>query len=458
MTRRPEMMPNHAANPVPWPALGWFAACVILGGASNAGLLANAALQATAIAIIAVHIGRARSLPWFSERMPIALLVMILGGLALSLIPLPPAFWTVLPGRDEVAAGYRLLGMELPWLPISLADDRTIRSGLALLVPVASYLMVRNLSPRQCGQLIVLIAASAVLSVMLGMAQLLGGPESALRVYQITNQTVAVGLFANANHLATFLLVTIVTAFVIPISAPKLRSTKMSRGVGLRAGVPFLAIAIAVLGLVIVGSGAGLLLALPAAVIGWLVPRNDHAANHGVVPKVTAVLALIAIAGSVGAITTGSFADKLGTSALSRQDVSGQTLAAARDYFPTGSGLGSFAQIYLAKSGGQGTTREWMNHAHNDLAEVLLEMGLLAGVVAGLLVLWLGRATLEIWRTRKSGEMFELGRAGVAAMWLILIHSLVDYPLRTATIAALFGMALALVTKARELGARAGQE
>ncbi len=124
----------------PWLALLWLGACLLLGGASNAGLLANALLQAGAIAIIAVAIWRRRGALWPAERLPALILALVLGGGLLSLVPLPPALWTTLAGRDGIAEGYQLLGMDLPWLASSLTDERTVRSLLALLVPLASYL------------------------------------------------------------------------------------------------------------------------------------------------------------------------------------------------------------------------------------------------------------------------------------------------------------------------------
>ena len=48
----------------------------------------------------------------------------------------------------------------------------------------------------------------AICSVALGLAQLAGGEDSPLRIYAITNRSDPVGLFANANHFATFLLLT----------------------------------------------------------------------------------------------------------------------------------------------------------------------------------------------------------------------------------------------------------
>ena len=41
----------------------------------------------------------------------------------IDIVPLPPELWTALPGRSEIVANYRLLGVPLPWLPLSLAPE-----------------------------------------------------------------------------------------------------------------------------------------------------------------------------------------------------------------------------------------------------------------------------------------------------------------------------------------------
>ena len=432
---------------MPWLALLWLGACLLLGGASNAGLLANALLQAGAIAIIAVAIWRRRSALWPTERLPALILGLVLGGGLLSLIPLPPALWTALPGRGAIEAGYRLLGMDLPWLASSLTDERTVRSLLALLVPLASYLAVRGLAPRQSNRLVWLLAGFAVLSVMLGTAQFLGGDDSPLRPYQITNRTVAVGFFANANHFATLLLVTIALTFAGSFAASQRRKSSLSK-LPLDTAMPYALAALALVGLLLAGSGAGLLLVAPALAIGWLIRRSRSGASHRGAAKAIGALALIGLIAAVGMMASGRVVDKLGSSTTSRSTVTSGTLEAAADYFPAGSGLGSFAQVYLAQSGGQGTTREWMNHAHNDLAEVLLEFGFVGALAMLLALFWLARSTLRLLRNPGLGETGDLARGAALGCWLMFAHSLVDYPLRTAAMAALFGTAAALISNA----------
>ena len=56
----------------------------------------------------------------------------------LQLIPLPPATWETLPGRQTVVKGYTAVGMAAPWLPVSLTPNATWDAGLGLVIPPAA--------------------------------------------------------------------------------------------------------------------------------------------------------------------------------------------------------------------------------------------------------------------------------------------------------------------------------
>ena len=90
-------------------------------------------------------------------------------------------------------------------------------------------------------------------------------------------------------------------------------------------------------------------------------------------------------------------------------------------------------------------------HAHDDYIELALELG-----VAGILLMiaflaWWARAVWRAWRDAEAGIY---ARAASIATAAILVHSLVDFPLRTAAIDAAFAMCLALLIDRRAPVAR----
>jgi hypothetical protein len=60
--------------------------------------------------------------------------------------------------------------------------------------------------------------------------------------------------------------------------------------------------------------------------------------------------------------------------------------------------------------------------------------------------LWWARRALVIWR---ADEPDHFARAATIASAAIIAHSIVDYPLRTAAISAVFAVCLALMAEAR---------
>src|SRR6185503_20546285 len=129
-------------------------------------------------------------------------------------------------------------------------------------------------------------------------------------------------------------------------------------------------------------------------------------------------------------------------SVLSRPAIFATTARAARAYMPFGSGLGTYRPIYDSFENPDQVTPTRSSHAHNDYAEITLELGLFGIFILLLFFYWWARAAVDSWR---SPEPQPYVRAAVIASAAILAHSLVDYPLRTAAISALFAMCLAFL-------------
>jgi O-antigen ligase len=150
------------------------------------------------------------------------------------------------------------------------------------------------------------------------------------------------------------------------------------------------------------------------------------------------VLAFTPVAGG-SALQTGAK-----TSAYSRQEIFKTTTEAARDFMPAGSGLGSFRNVYaLYEDHERLDAAAVVNHAHNDYLELALETGLPGIAVLALFLAWWARTSWRVWRSPEFGPF---AQAAVVASAAILVHSLVDFPLRTAAISTCFAMCLGLMT------------
>lgn len=420
--------------------------CLLLGGASAAGFAANGLLQLMALPIIYWSLVSRRYAPLATPaKWLVGLLIMLLGLFAVQLVPLPPAIWTALPGREPIASGFALLGLEFPWLPVSLQPENSIASLLWLLPAVAILLAILRLGGFRASWLAWALVGTTVSAVAIGATQVAGGQRAATYFYAITNRGAAVGFFSNANHMATLLLAAI--PFLAALAASALRKSdkgrrKTASGVLLLIGSAAL---VFLVGLAINGSLAGLGLAIPTVGASLLILRRSKPLPRWALPVI--VLASLA---SVAAVFTAPLGNNLigeqAQNAESRQTSFAKTLDAAAAYFPAGSGIGTFQAVYRTQEDPMTISTTFMNHAHSDVLEILLEAGLPGALLMiGLLIWWASRVR-AIWR---SEELDLFARAATIATGAIIAHSVVDYPLRTAAISVVFAVCLALMSSPR---------
>jgi O-antigen ligase len=434
-------------NPRFWTfaAGGYLAACLLLGGASAAGAAANALLQIVALVLIVALLWR-RDAPLPREaRGPIWIAAAFVLIVLLTLIPLPPSLWTGLPYRDEIAKGFEMIGMAAPSLPLSLAPPATIWSLLALLPAAAMFLMVASLPNEERRQLALPLLAVASVSIVLGAFQLMGGPDSPLRPYAITNTGSPVGFFANVNHEGTLLLCSLpFMAFLAGRAASRRSRSK-------RSGGAILSIALGLfltVGVAISGSSAGYGLYLPTALASLLIYRRAVVGRIGWpwTAGMTLVLVIFAVVALRGPLSSEAFAGDLSDQPTSRRVLAATTTKAIGDTFPVGTGLGTFQTVYRRYEDPDRVTRQYANHSHNDYLEFVMELG-----VAGLLLIlafiaWWAMALVRVWRSEVPGAA--IARAGSVAIGVVLLHSIVDYPIRTSAIAAVVAFACALLVPA----------
>jgi O-antigen ligase len=422
--------------------------CLVFGGASAAGFWQNMVLQLIAIVIIFWSLIVRRGSPMApAGRQLLVLTVLMLLVPLLQLVPLPPSIWTALPGRAPVADAFELLGKPLPWLPLSLAPARTESSLFWLLPALAVLLGIIRLGGFRATWIAWTVASIAALSVAIGALQLADGTGSPMYFYSITNFGTTVGFFANANHLATLLVATIPFLAAIYLSA-RAKGRSVSRASGLLVMLGG-AVAVVLVGIVINSSLAGIgLMAPTVAASGLLLLRSRR--KKRLSPLWGALVALLFV-GAVAGIYLTPTSNNL-TSKGARSDPASRfqsftiSSRATRDYLPFGSGVGTFQNIYPSYEDPNRVTRFYMNHVHGDYIELALETGIPGMIVLVLFLLWWLRRTISIWRAEEA-DYFALGATIASAV--ILAHSLVDYPLRTAAISALFAACCALMADPR---------
>jgi O-antigen ligase len=423
-------------------------ACLILGGSSQ-GIWANMVLQLAGVGLIAwAALGPVEEKLPQSQRQLLMLAILGLGLVGLQLIPLSPTMWQSLGPRAPLADGYKVLGLAPPWLPLSLAPYDSLTAVLTLIPPMAMIAAGIRLGCRP-RWLVVALIAGAVAGILLGALQV-SSPDtltSPWYLYADTNTGVATGFFANANHMAILLVITLpfLAAILASTGAKGRNVQRYSAVVALAAGAGL----VVAVGIALNGSLAGYGLAVPVLVASAIIvlPGRYRAIRW------LAPVAGILLIGAVGWLATTPLSSRsalqanAATSVTSRQEILATSMRATRDFMPLGSGIGTFRRVYaLYENHDRLDPTTYVNHAHNDYLELALETGVPGLAVLALFLLWWARAA---WRAWRPGDPDPFARAAAVASAAILLHSVVDFPLRTAAIDACFAVCLVLLVRQR---------
>ena len=411
---------------------------LLFGGGQ--GHLGDSLTQLTALLLLAALIRHSPDL----RRWPKASLWVMLPflPLLLFLLPWPESFRVAGEGRQELMQSLQPLLGKLP-IQGSLDPGGTERAAYWLLPASALYLATLQMTHRQHLKLATVVMVWVFIGAILGLLQKFNGADSALYFYSYTNWDMAVGLFANNNHYA------IALAAALPLLWAALVRRINSRDDGQRHPLWILllfgAAVVFMLGFILSGSRAGLLLGmfgcvlmLPAVVAGsqrqgvkrWLFA----AMATGVLLSVQLGLYFIALQFAADPLLDARW--QIGTA----------TREAALAFAPAGAGPGTFVHAFQAIDGlmfGPLT----VNHAHNDYLELWLESRWVGAVVTTVMLcvfIWQG---VRVWfrSSAYSVDAVLLARAAWIGLLLLLLHSLVDYPLRTTALSALAGLLAAFL-------------
>lgn len=427
-------------------------ACLLLGGSAQ-GIWFNMALQLAGIALIAWAAFAHDDEPLSpAARQLLILLAITLAVIALQLVPLPPQVWTHLPGRAALAKGFAVMAMPVPWEPLSLNPAASLDSMLGIIPPLAMFAAMVRLRAYRQQTLSVALVAGTVLGIGLVALQVASSNGELTRwyLYPSTNPGRGVGFFANLNHMGTLLVITIPFLAASVTAARTLSKQRYLAVAAIASGVALLVL----VGIALNGSLAAYGLAVPVAAASVLMLLPPRSRLRLWVLGIAALLAAVCIGALYFApIDAGGVGTHADISVGSRSEILHTTLNSARQYMPFGSGLGTFRDVYPLSESPTDVSAMFVIHAHDDYAELLLELGV-AGVLLVLLFLaWWGTVAWRVWRTAESKPF---ARAAAIASAAILLHSLVDFPLRTAAISTCFAMCLALLADGR--GAAPGEK
>ncbi len=423
------------------------AACLIvalgaLGGASRADELQQpvvifASLAAIAAALWPLDFSRLRD-----ARGLIAAVALVYLLLLAQLVPLPPGLWSGLPGHGVYAEVARRTG-SVGWRPLTVSPDLTLNAISGLVPATAAGLAALMLDLRGRIRLAQVVVGISCASAVLGLVQLASG-GTAFHLFRTSSADSAVGLFANRNHQAALM------ACCLPLVAA-LATIRLREGA---APGRVIAATIAIVGLFLIaiaaaGSRMGLLLGaiglVAAVAIYWRCGRGAIAkapirpalVAAGIFAGLAAILPislLIARSGAIERLSSSQSIDQTRVAALAPM------IEAARAFFPFGAGFGTFSPVFDRFEPNSMLSTIYLNQGHNEPVQLAIEGGLAAMLLLFLFLLWWLRSAIVALGRRESPVRGAMGMATAAGTLILLMSSLVDYPLRTPFLGGLFAI------------------
>ncbi len=367
---------------------GLLLVCLVLGGGTQKGLPTVFTLELLVLPLALDLAVRRPERPTYG--LPVYLMAGLIGlSFAIQFIPsLAPnlAFLTRDPGR-------------------------TVDSLIYVCFALTLFFAFGRLEPAERGRLVAWFLTGVILNVALALTQFAASRGLAIELFPYS---LGGGFFANVNHFSSLLYVAI--PFVIYQFDAIERSPWAAVVLALIVFVEFAA-----------GSEAGIFLSIGCALVSLAV-----IGRLGIFIRV-ALVGAAAVGAVVLSFNPGNVLGVSPDDPLDRPQIALTTLAAIGETFPFGSGYGTFDIVYPSAETDAAISTLFINHAHNEPLELVLEGGVPAGLA---IVTYL---VLLAWRL-PAARQSPLALAALCGIGFVLVHSLVDYPLRTAGLIAVFAL------------------
>lgn len=393
-------------------------------------------LEIMAISILFLAIG------WFTFRKQLSWLhisFLLLGTciLLFYLAPLPLETWQTLPGRETYLGSVLWLSENVtpPPLALSIVPEKSTHALLAVLPLFAIFLATISLSQQQQIKLIYWLLIIAALEAALGLIQY-SSKEAIWMWFTGKDYTgSAQGTYYNRDHYSAMMLMTLPIALGLLANSLGGQNNQGKQGFQLNSTLIFSFLALLILLAAIFSrsrTGVGL------SMLGIIIATFTFARHLG--GKQT--LGIAATLGTIGAglaVSIGlipvlnRFANDPGED--ERWRIFKHTIEGIKEFFPWGSGPGTFQELYRSFQPAE-QPRFW-NHAHNDYLELFFDIGIFAIPVLLLFFLIYGIGWWSLRRAPWNNIRFIKAGAGIG-MFLVLLHSLVDFNFHTPANAILF--------------------
>ena len=413
------------------------------GGGSGYGF-SNLGVQLTALTILALNYDAVRQFFASAPRSMIALVISALALPVLQLVPLPATVWSTLPGRQLVVEAYSFANGP-QWSAFSVNQTRTFLAFISLIAPFAVIAIGSSLGISDLSRIMAIVIGLGVLNLIPGIAEVLGNDGQSLLYPSNRMPGVMFGLFANRNSAGLFLDCCLLLLMALPVSKRSAFGTFSRLLIG----------TLLALGVILTQSRSSIaLLILPAclaAARAMASHTNKSSVNFASASRVfvaagIAAVITISLIPILGETRLSTIADRFEQGDGQRSSMWEDAHFAAKRYWPVGSGIGTFDDVFQVDESLEYISPRRAGRAHNDYIELAIESG-----VAGLALVigWAAWIALAAWRAVSTPQRWP-ALAGAGILVAVALQSILDFPLRNQTMLCIAAFAILLIAPARK--------
>jgi O-antigen ligase len=426
------------------------ATACLLGGGGVAYGLSNLVVQVVAFAVLGLNGELVGRFVMQGPRLLVALAALTLAVPLIQLVPLPPALWTGLPGRELVTEALQSVGDpaigEPGWRPLTVNVSRTFVAFLGLIVPLAVLVVGAFTSAGARQRISAAFVAAGVASVLLGVVQVTGSQQQGLLYPENPLPGVLFGFFANRNSEAIFLVscLLLLTGCFSP-----------QRALSSRWILKFAVTVLLVTGVVLTQSRSGIaLLSLPAALFLLKVyafsGSSSQTGHSGAIPRPLQFGVIVAAmaALSLGAVTAvpgsrlQSVMARFEQDGERRPEIWEDAQYSAERFWPAGAGMGTFDEVFQVDESLEHISARRAGRAHNEVLELAIEAGPFALLLVAAWIVWTVQAG---WSALRDEQRRWPALAGIGVLLAAALQSLLEFPLRNQTMLCVAAFAVVLL-------------
>ncbi len=398
-------------------------------------------------------------------RLPLILFGLAALWILVQALPLPAGWGDPIWGVASEALGRPLRQT------ISVNPEKTLSGLMRLLSYAAVFWLALQLArdAQRARIAIVAVALIGTIYALYGIAVYTAGNEWILLYDKWAYKFTLTSTFVNRNSFATFAglcLICATACFVgsfshlLTIDRPlRHRIVMVAETIfssSLHLTVATLALLLA---LVLTGSRAGVASSMAGLLVLMLAlaRRRRFGLRHAAaIAGLVGIVVLLAFALGGGLLADRiSDRDATATNWEARSTVYERTMEAIGTVPWTGTGYGTFREVFAAYRPESLDLRRYWDKAHNTYLETMLELGIPAALLLNLSILLLAVETLRgLWRRRRDRTAPAIG---VAATVLVGLHAVVDFSLQIPAVAILYAFIMGVAVSQSLSQERRGQ-